>query len=66
MDVGTIVARDVATAICIDNIGSILKKGANQNSTGTMTIPPPTPNSPAKTPAAAPVNNNSTTVSARN
>ncbi|MNG38156.1 hypothetical protein D3C84_1257400 [compost metagenome] len=54
IDVKIIVARDVPTArwVRID-VSKPCRVKLNTN-TGTMMIPPPTPNSPASTPAQAP------------
>ena len=54
MEVGTIVASDVVVATTIAVSGDTPKFWNRKNKTGTMTMPPPTPNSPAKVPAKAP------------
>ncbi|MNW19345.1 hypothetical protein D3C71_2192920 [compost metagenome] len=48
------VASEVPTARWVSTPGSTPWAVKLNTSTGTMMIPPPTPNSPASTPAAAP------------
>ena len=55
IEVGMIVTSDVATAIGMAIAGSKCSVVMIQNSTGTMTMPPPTPSSPARIPATTPV-----------
>ena len=55
IDVGTMVASDVAVAIIMADSGLTPKPCSKKYSTGTITIPPPTPKSPAKIPAKIPV-----------
>ena len=55
MDVGMMVASDVATAMCMRIAGSTPTNPSAVSSTGTITMPPPIPNNPASTPATAPV-----------
>ncbi|MNT94288.1 hypothetical protein D3C72_2359360 [compost metagenome] len=55
MAVGMIVASEVATATCIRTEGSTPIDVSTRSSTGTMTMPPPTPSMPAITPPTAPV-----------
>jgi len=50
-----IVARDVATAMCIRTEASTPTMARAASSAGTMTMPPPMPSKPARTPATAPV-----------
>ena len=54
IEVKMIVARDVPTARWVSTCGSKPCKVKLNTSTGTIMIPPPTPNSPASTPAQAP------------
>ena len=54
-EVGIIVAREVAVAIDIAESAETPKLWKRKNKTGTITIPPPTPNSPASIPAKTPV-----------
>ena len=49
------VASEVAVATSIAVSGDTPKLWNKKNNTGTMTIPPPTPNKPAKIPANTPV-----------
>ena len=49
------VASDVAVAINMADSGETPKPLNKKNNTGTMTMPPPTPNNPAKIPAKMPV-----------
>ena len=49
------VAREVPTAMCMRMAGSTPCTARAVSSTGTMMMPPPTPSSPASTPATAPV-----------
>jgi len=62
IDVGTMVANEVAVATSIADSGDTPKLWNKKNSTGTITIPPPTPNKPAKTPANTPVASNAKSV----
>ena len=55
MAVGMIVASEVATVTCIRMSESIPSAERTRSSTGTITMPPPTPSMPAITPPAAPV-----------
>ena len=55
IEVGIIVARDVAVATSIADSADVPKLWNKKNNTGTMTMPPPTPNKPAKMPAKTPV-----------
>lgn len=55
IDVGTIVAREVAVATSMADSGDAPKLWKRKNNTGTMTIPPPTPSNPARIPAKIPV-----------
>ncbi|MNR15483.1 hypothetical protein D3C85_1320200 [compost metagenome] len=55
MAVGMIVASEVATATCIRTEESTPIHVSTRSSTGTMTMPPPTPSSPARRPPTAPV-----------
>ena len=52
------VAIEVAVATSIADPGDTPKLWNKKNSTGTITIPPPTPNKPAKMPANTPVASN--------
>jgi hypothetical protein len=52
------VASEVAVATSIADSDDTPKLWNKKNSTGTMTIPPPTPNRPAKIPANIPVPTN--------
>jgi hypothetical protein len=52
------VASEVAVATSIADSDDTPKLWNKKNSTGTMTIPPPTPNKPAKIPANTPVPTN--------
>ena len=54
-DVGTMVAKEVAVAISMADSGDTPKLWKRKKSTGTMTIPPPTPSRPARIPAKTPV-----------
>jgi hypothetical protein len=49
------VAREVAVAITMALSEDTPSAWKRKNSTGTMTIPPPTPSRPAKSPAKTPV-----------
>ena len=60
IDVGMIVASDVPTAMCMRTDGSMSSSENRWYSTGTMTMPPPTPNSPARMPATTPVASSAT------
>ncbi|MNZ86359.1 hypothetical protein D3C78_1051780 [compost metagenome] len=53
-EVKTMVASEVPTAICVSTSGEKPWAVKLYTSTGTMIRPPPTPNSPASTPAQAP------------
>ena len=55
MEVGTMVASEVPTASFIWTASGMPKSGKTLNSTGTMTMPPPTPSSPARVPETRPV-----------
>ena len=55
MEVGTMVASEVPTASFIWIASGMPKSGKTLNSTGTMTMPPPTPSSPARVPEMVPV-----------
>lgn len=54
-DVGTMVASDVAVATSMAVSADTPKLWNKKNSTGTMTMPPPTPSKPARIPAKIPV-----------
>ncbi|MNE79423.1 hypothetical protein D3C80_1759050 [compost metagenome] len=54
IEVKTMVASEVPTAICVSTSGEKPWAVKLYTSTGTMIMPPPTPNSPASTPAQAP------------
>ena len=54
MQVERVVASDVPTARWVSTEGSKPWRVKLNTSTGTMMMPPPTPNSPASTPAQAP------------
>ena len=62
IDVGTIVASDVAVAMYIALCGLTPKDWKRKNNTGTITMPPPTPSSPASKPANIPVPTNAAIV----
>ena len=59
---GMIVAREVAVATSIADSGDTPKLWKRKKSTGTMTIPPPTPSNPARIPAKIPVTTKPTKV----
>ena len=54
IEVKTMVASEVPTARWVSTAGSMPWAVKLSTRTGTMMMPPPTPNSPASTPAAAP------------
>ena len=60
IEVGIMVAREVPMAICMLTLESIPSTSKAVKSMGTITIPPPTPRSPAVNPAKTPVNSRTT------
>src|SRR5262245_51845190 len=54
MDVGMMAASDVATATCMRYSSGTPAKRSEYSSTGTVTMPPPTPSIPAAKPATTP------------
>ena len=55
IDVGMMVANEVPTATCMRTDSSMPSSVNRWYSTGTMTMPPPTPSRPARMPATTPV-----------
>ena len=55
-EVKAMVAKDVATAICVSTEGEKFRLSKVMTKTGTITRPPPMPNNPASRPAKAPTN----------
>ncbi len=58
MLVGMMMASEVPTHSCMRTASGTSKMRNTSNSTGTITAPPPTPNSPANSPVATPANAN--------
>src|SRR5687768_962764 len=54
MEVGMMAASEVATATCMRYSSGTPAKRNENSSTGTVTMPPPTPSRPARKPAATP------------
>ena len=54
MDVGMMAASEVATAMCMRHSSGTPANRRKYSSTGTVTMPPPTPSSPATNPATTP------------
>ena len=54
IEVGMIAASDVATATCMRYSSGTPAKRSEYSSTGTVTMPPPTPSNPATNPANTP------------
>ena len=55
MEVNTMVENEVPSAIAISCASGTPARGNKINSMGTMIVPPPMPNSPAKKPVTAPI-----------
>jgi len=64
-EVAMMVAKDVPTATCMRTASSRPMVVNRWNSTGTMTMPPPTPSNPAARPPAAPAANKMAASTAR-
>src|SRR4029077_12172832 len=54
MAVGTMIASDVPTQSCMRTASGTSRMRKTSYSTGTMTAPPPMPNSPARSPVTTP------------